>query len=284
MRREWRSSTVNKISKIICQIFLCLLGAFFILPFVWMISTAFKTPQQTIAYPPQWIPNPATFRSFIDGYGNGIFGVFFKNSVIITTLCIIGTVLSSSLVAFGFARLNSKLKNFWFVLLLSTMMIPGTVTLIPIYTLYSKIGWINTILPLVVPSFLGVNAFYIFLLRQFFVGIPKELAESAMIDGCSWFKIFYKIFLPNAKPALIVVTLFTFVSTWNDFFGPMIFLIDPNKYTLAVGLNSFKQQYSGAMDMGPLMAMSVLTILPILILFLAAQKYFVQGITTTGLK
>ena len=242
------------------------------------------TPGQTIAYHPQWIPNPITLRSFIEGVEGSVFGTFFENSTLVTALCIIGTLLSSSLVAFGFARLTAKLKNLWFVLLLSTMMIPGTVTLIPIYSLYSKIGWINTILPLVVPSFLGVNVFYIFLLRQIFVSIPKELAESAMIDGCSWLKIFYKIFLPNAKPALIVVAIFTFVSTWNDFFGPMIFLIDPNKYTLAVGLNSYKQQYSGVMDMGPLMAMSLLTVLPILILFLVAQKYFVQGIATTGLK
>jgi multiple sugar transport system permease protein len=256
----------------------------FILPFIWMLSTAFKTAEQTVTFPPVFIPQPWTLRSFVEGLGRGPFGVYFRNSTLVTVLSVAGAAASSAIVGFGFARLDTRLKNFWFVLLLGTMMIPTTVTLIPVYVLYSRIRWINTILPLVVPSFLGVHAFNIFLMRQFFLGIPRELEESAFIDGCSWWTIFYRIFLPNARPALLVVILFTFSRTWNDFFQPLIFLIDPQKYTVAVGLSFLKNPYGGATDWGPLMAMGLLSVIPILILFLSTQRYFIQGIVTTGLK
>lgn len=282
--KERNLSFSKMLDNAVWYIVLGLIGLLFALPFIWMFSTSFKTATQTVAYPPEFIPNPWTLRSFYEGFEGGPFVTYFKNSFAITFLCIFGTLFSGSVVGFGFARLNAPGKNFWFILLLGTMMIPGTVTLIPVYVLYSKIGWINTIYPLVVPSFLGASAFNIFLLRQFFSSIPKELEESAAMDGCSIFKTFYLIFIPNAKPALLVVTIFTFVGTWNDFFGPMIFLIDGDKYTLAIGLNFFKSQYGGAMDMGPIMAMSLLSVAPIILLFLFAQKYFIQGITTTGLK
>lgn len=256
----------------------------FLLPFGWMFSTAFKTAEQTASYPPQWVPDPWTLRSFVEGLGRGPFPLYFRNSVLVTVLSVLGAAASSSIVGFGFARLHTRLKNFWFLLLLGTMMIPSTVTLIPVYVLYSRIGWINTLLPLVVPNFLGTYAFYIFLMRQFFLGIPKELEESALIDGCSWWTIFARIFAPNARPALLVIVLFNFSRTWNDFFGPLIFLIDPKKYTVAVGLSFLKNPYGGATDWGPLMAMGLLSVVPVLALFVASQRYFVQGIVTTGLK
>lgn len=256
----------------------------FVLPFLWMLSTAFKTAEQTASFPPVFIPKPWTLRSFVEGLGRGPFGLYFRNSVLVTLLCVTGAAASSSIVGFGFARLETRLKSFWFILLLGTMMIPSTVTLIPVYVLYSRIGWINTMLPLVVPSFLGTHAFNIFLMRQFFMGIPRELEESAFIDGCSWWTIFSRIFLPNARPAMLVVVLFTFSRTWNDFFAPLIFLIDPQKYTVAVGLSFLKNPYGGATDWGPLMAMGLLSVVPILALFVATQKYFIQGIVTTGLK
>lgn len=263
---------------------MAVVAVIFCLPMIWMFFTAFKAPQQTVAFPPEWIPDPWTMQNFVEGFQVGQFGRYFLNSAVVSLLVVIGTVCSSSLVAFGFARLRARGKGILFVIVLGTMMIPSNVTLIPVYYIYSRIGWVNTILPLTVPAFLGGGAFSIFLLKQFFETLPKELAESAMIDGCSWIKIFLRIFIPNAKPALIVVIIFAFVNTWNDFFNPMIFLNDPDKFTIAIGLAAFKNQYGGAVDMGPLMAMSLISVLPILILFVGAQKYFVQGIATTGIK
>jgi multiple sugar transport system permease protein len=263
---------------------LTLAALVFLLPFLWMFSTAFKTAEQTASFPPVFVPRPWTLRSFDEGLRRGPFALYFRNSAIVTALCVFGAAASSSIVGFGFARLDARLRNFWFFVLLGTMMIPTTVTLIPVYVLYSRMGWINTMLPLVVPSFLGTHAFNIFLMRQFFMGIPKEMEESALIDGCPWWTIFSRIFLPNARPALLVIMLFTFSRTWNDFFAPLIFLIDPQKYTVAVGLSFLKNPYGGATDWGPLMAMGLLSVAPVLILYVAAQRYFIQGIVTTGLK
>lgn len=266
------------------ELVLVVMSILFVLPFVWMIKTAFMTPQQTVAYPPEWIPRPPTIRAFFEGMETANFGRYFMNTAFVTVMTIVGTLLSSSTVAFGFARLKGPGKSFWFTMLLATMMIPGTVTLIPMFVLYSNLKWVDTYLPLILPAFLGGGAFNIFLLRQFFASIPKELAESAMIDGCTWPRIFAQIYVPNAKPSLLVVTMFTFVAAWNDYFGPMIYLINPNKFTVSIGLNAFKSQYGGAMDLGPLMAMSLLTVLPVLVLYLCCQKYFVQGIVTSGVK
>ncbi len=266
------------------EILLIAISFFFILPFVWVTRTAFMAPTQASRYPIEWIPDPITFENFVKGLDAADFAQFFKNTVLVTGLSIVGTVASSALVAFGFARLWAPGKKTLFMLLLSTMMIPSTVTLIPMFVLYSKIHWVDTYLPLVLPCFLGGGAFNIFLLRQFFVGIPRDLSESAMIDGCGWGRIFAQIYLPNAKPSLLVVVMFTFVNTWNDYFGPMIYLTNPRKYTVALGLTLFKDQYGGTMNMGPLMAMTFLTILPVLVLYLFCQKYFVQGVVTSGIK
>ncbi len=271
------------LGRILWYFVMTIVGLFFILPFIWLISSSFKSPQQIVVFPPELIPDPWTLRSFISGFSAAPFLLFLKNSVFITSLSILGTICSSTLVAFGFSRLKAKLKDFWFLVLLSTMMIPGTVTLIPVYVIYSKIGWINTFLPLIVPTFLGGGAFFIFLLRQFFNNIPKGLEEVAKIDGCSYLKMFFRIFVPNIKPALMIVILFSFVQFWNDFFGPMIFLISPEKYTIPVGLKFFTGQY-GTIDTGPLMAMSLIAVTPVIILFFVAQRYFIQGIVTTGLK
>ncbi|MGN0803338.1 MAG: carbohydrate ABC transporter permease [Candidatus Faecivicinus sp.] len=266
------------------ELLLILISFFFILPFVWVTRTAFMKPTQASLYPIQWIPRPVTLENFVKGLDAANFAQFFKNTVLITGLSIIGTVISSSMVAFGFARLQAPGKKALFMLLLSTMMIPGTVTLIPMFVLYSRLHWVDTYIPLVLPCYLGGGAFNIFLLRQFFAAIPKDLSESAMIDGCSWPGIFARIYLPNAKPSLLVVMMFTFANTWNDYFGPMIYLTNPKKYTVALGLTLFKDQYGGTMNMGPLMAMTFLTILPVLALYLFCQKYFVQGVVTSGIK
>lgn len=271
-------------SKITWYVILIILGIFFVFPIFWMCSAAFKTMDATTAFPPKIFPYPFTLRSFAKGFLSGPFIKYFCNSTVVTVLCVIGTTASCSLVAYGFGRLKGKGKNILFVLLLSTMMIPNTVTLLPLYNIYSKIGWVDTFLPLIVPSFFAISAFNVFLLRQFFMEMPKELGESSSIDGCSTFQTFSKIYLPNAKPGLIVVIIFTFTQTWNDYFTPMIYLKNYQKYTIAIGLSFFKNQFSTSIDMGPLMAMSILAVLPILVIFVVFQKYFVQGISVSGLK
>ena len=195
--------------------------------------------------------------------------------------------MSTTLVAYGFAKYNARLKNLWFTILMSTMMIPYFVTIIPLYNIYVKLKLINTIVPLVLPNMLAGSGFSIFLMNQFFKTFPKEIEESARIDGCSELKILFRIVLPNSKAILFVVSIFMFVWTWNDYFGPAIFLNDQKKYTLSVGLVFLSKSISGykdALDQGPVMAMSLLTVLPIMILYSCFQRYFIKGIVDSGLK
>lgn len=269
---------------IVWYIVACAMAVVFVLPFFWMLSAAFKTAEQCVAYPPQWIPKPFTPRCFQEAFSTFPFLQYVLNSVFVSALSIVGTLTSCSLVAYGFSRFKVPLQGFWFTVLLSTMMIPGFVTLLPQYTLFIKLRWVNTYLPLIVPAFLATNAFSIFMMRQFFMGFPIELDEAAQIDGCSRLKTLFKILLPNSKTVLFIVTLFSFVGTWNDYFGPMIFLNDRAKYTLAVGLIMFKSSYGATLDLGPMMAVALVSVAPIILLYLFAQKYFVQGIVTTGMK
>lgn len=269
--------------RLLWYIIMILVSLVFCFPVLYLIFTGFKTPQETVAFPPTLIPKKWTLSAYEEGLSSGIFSKYLLNSIFVSGMVVIGTVSSAALVGFGFARLRSRMKNFLFMLVLATMMIPSSVTLIPVYSIYSKIGWIDTYLPLIVPAFTG-GAFSIFLIKQFFEAIPNELVESSKIDGAGWFTIFWKMFLPNSKPVLLVVIIFAFVNSWNDFFAPLIFLINPEKFTVAIGLNTFRNSYGAAMDIAPLMAMATLSVLPILLLFVFAQKYFVQGITTTGLK
>ena len=270
--------------RLLWYIIMILVSLVFCFPVLYLIFTGFKTPQETVAFPPTLIPKKWTLSAYEEGLSSGIFSKYLLNSIFVSGMVVIGTVSSAALVGFGFARLRSRMKNFLFMLVLATMMIPSSVTLIPVYSIYSKIGWIDTYLPLIVPAFTGGGAFSIFLIKQFFEAIPNELVESSKIDGAGWFTIFWKMFLPNSKPVLLVVIIFAFVNSWNDFFAPLIFLINPEKFTVAIGLNTFRNSYGAAMDIAPFMAMATLSVLPILLLFVFAQKYFVQGITTTGLK
>lgn len=262
---------------------LILLAALFLLPTMWMFCTSLKAPEQISRFR-EFFPNPITIRSYAEGFLKGNFPLYIKNTATIGILCVVGSLLSCSMVAFGFAKFKAKGKNILFMVLLSTMMVPQTVTLIPSYMLYSKLGWINTYIPLVLPAFFAGSTFNVFLMRQFYSGLPNDLAEAARIDGCNWFQIFYKIYVPNTKPALLVVTINQLVFVWNDYMAPLIYLGKPSKYTIALGLNMFKAQYGGAMDVGPMMAMACLTVLPLLILYICFQKYFVEGIATSGIK
>jgi multiple sugar transport system permease protein len=269
--------------RVLTYIVLCLAAFLFILPFIWMISGAFKQPSQIVTFPPTFIPYPFTLQNFTVVWQSIPLLRYFWNSLFIAVVSTFGTVACSSLVAFGFARIRAKGKNIWFIILLSTMMVPYYVTIIPTFSLYQHLGWLNTYLPLTVPSFLGVGgAFYIFLLRQFFLSIPRDLDEAATIDGAGYLSIFWHIALPLSKPALVTVALFQFVASWNDFFAPLIYLSNSNMYTLPVAVSFFQGLYGA--EPGPLMAMACVTVLPIIILFLFAQRVFVQGIATTGIK
>ncbi len=283
-KAEWRSSRGQKtITNTIYFIIAALGSAVVMIPFLWMLSTAFKKPEDIYLDPPKWIPIPPQFRNFSDALTLVPFATYAKNSFIIVTLVVLGTLLSCSFSAYGFARLRAPGRNLIFMILLATLMLPSAVTLVPTYLLFNELGWINTFLPLVVPSFFG-NSFFIFLLRQFYLTIPRELEEAATIDGANSFRIWWHIMLPLSKPVLATVAVFSFIGTYNDFFGPLIYLTDDSKRTIAVALSYFQ----GSPRMGPqrhlLMAAVTASILPSLALFLAAQRYFVRGIVMTGIK
>lgn len=263
------------------------LGAVFLLPFLWMIATSLMGTEQIVQFPPELIPSPVTLRSFQYIFENTDFFTYLKNSCIITFINIIGTLISTTLVAYGFAKYNARLKGLWFTLVMSTMMIPYFVTIIPQYNLYAKLNLINTFVPLTLPNILAGSGFSIFLLNQFFREFPKEIEEAARIDGCSELGILFRVVIPNAKSILFVVAIFMFVWTWNDYFGPAIYLSDQTKYTLPIGLtflNSSISGYQDALDQGPVMAMALLSVLPIIILYICFQKYFVKGIIDSGIK
>jgi multiple sugar transport system permease protein/sn-glycerol 3-phosphate transport system permease protein len=260
------------------------LGAMVIMvPFYWMISTSLKAQGNLYLYPPQWIPNPIVWSNFREVWEAVPFATFTKNTAVIVTLVMIGTLLSCSFSAYGFARLRAPGRDIIFLGVLATMMLPGAVTLVPTYIAFNKLGWTNSILPLVVPSFFGAP-FYIFLLRQFYLSIPKEIEESGRLDGASAFRIWWDLMLPLTKPALATVAVFTFFATYNDFFGPLIYLNDQSKQTIAVGLSYFTGSRTVGPQMHLLMAMTLMATLPTLVVFLLAQRYFVQSIVTTGLK
>ena len=257
-------------------------AALFCVPFLWTVSTALKPSDQVFASPPQWIPRPVEWGNFRRAWTELPFPTFVGNTVFITACATFGQIFSGSLVAYGFARFSFKGKNALFYLMLSTMMLPSQVTMIPVFLLWRQLGLIDTFAPLIVPAFFGGGAFTIFLLRQFFMTIPRELDEAAMIDGANPLTIWWKVLLPLARPALITTTLFSLVGHWDDFMGPLIYLNSMEKYTVSIGLRLFQDMYGTQLEL--LMAASLIHILPMIALFFVAQRYFVKGIALTGLK
>lgn len=253
-----------------------------LLPFLWMLSTSVKEPGEVMLYPPRWIPSLIRWENYLAVWKVIPFATFLKNTSIITALCILAELCTASLVAYAFARLRFRGKQFLFWLVLSTMMLPGQVTMIPVFMLFNALGWVDTLKPLIVPSFFGGGAFYIFLFRQFFTTIPFELDDAAKIDGCSPLGIYWRIILPLSKPALATVAVFSFVEHWNDFMRPLIYLNSLEKQTIAVGLRSFQGQHGT--DFHWLMAASTIALVPVLIIFFVAQRYFVRGIAFSGMK
>jgi multiple sugar transport system permease protein len=260
---------------------LVLLGGVFALPFLWLLSTSLKPPQQLFRLPPEWIPNPVMWANYPRALTAIPFFLYLQNTLYIAFFNVIATVISCSLAAYGFARIEWPGRNALFVVLLGTLMIPYSVIQIPQFLIFRDLGWIGTTNPLTWPAFFG-NAFFIFLLRQFYLTIPQELSAAAKIDGANEFQIYWQIILPLARPALAVVALFTFMNNWNDFIGPLIYLGDREQYTLAIGLYGFLSRVKT--EWGPLMAAAAVMVAPIIILFFFTQRTFIQGITLTGIK
>ena len=259
-------------------------GAFVIcIPFFWMLSTSLKEQMAVYIFPPQWIPNPVRWQNYQEVVTIWPFWQYAWNSSLVTVGSIAGKLIASSLAAYGFARLRAPGRDLIFLLLLSTMMLPSQVWLIPQFILFSKLGWIDSFKPLIVPNFF-MGPFYTFLLRQFFLTIPFELEDAARIDGCNTFQSFYRIILPLSGPALAIVAILEFRTRWNDFLEPLIYLNSPSKRTLALALQFFQGSEGVLPQLHLLMAASFLSILPLLILFTVAQKRFIQGIVFTGIK
>ena len=245
------------------------------IPFLWMLSTSLKADHQIMTSELVWIPNPVRWQNYLDAVTYIPYFLYLKNTVFVSVISVIGVLMAASMSAYAFAKLRAPGSNLLFVLLLSSMMLPGQVTMIPVFVLFRNLGWYNSLKALTVPAFLGGGAFNIFLLRQFFMGIPNEIIEAAKIDGCSYWGIYWRIMLPLGKPALTTVALFTFIGTWNDFMSPLIYLQDQSLYTIALGLQFFQSLHST--EYALLMAAALLTSLPIVILFFLARSISFAG-------
>lgn len=271
-RSRLRRQAITWFWKLMAMAVLGGVSVFIVMPVLWMISTSLK-PDSQVALS-NWIPNPIVWANYVRAWTSVPFTRYTLNTTMYAGLAVLGDVLSNSLIAYGFARLRFPGRDFLFLVLLSTMMIPGMVTMIPQYVLFSKLGWVGTYLPLIVPHFFG-SAFFAFLLRQFFLGIPEELSEAARIDGASDLWIWWRVILPMAKPALATVAIFSFEGAWNDYLGPVLYLNDASKYTLQIGLAMFKS--TSDTQWQHLMAASIVVMIPVIILFSAFQRHFEQG-------
>ncbi len=274
---HWRRNIWN----LIIYLMLIMGSLMFILPLFWALSSSFKSDYQVMQYPPQWIPSPLRWQNYPEALTYVPFWRFALNTLFIAAMAILGNLLSCTIIAYGFARLRTPGKNFFFILMLSTMMLVEPVRIIPLYIEFNTLGWIDSYLPLIVPAFFG-SPFYIFLLRQFFMNIPLELEEAALIDGANRMQILWKVIVPLSKPALAAIAIFNFQGVWNDFLYPLVFLHKQSNYTIALGLNFFRSTYT--VHWGYLMAASIVALLPMVIIFFIAQRYFIQGITFTGIK
>lgn len=287
MPRHFRIQTTVRrkrypLGRIVAYIILLAGSLLMLYPFAWLLRSSFMSTAQIFTFPPEWIPDPILWSNFKDSLTIVPFSLYFLNTMTIELFVVTGVLVTSSMAAYSFARLKWPGRNFVFGLLLSTLMLPYAVTLIPTFMFWKQVGGINTILPLTIPAWFGGGAFNIFLLRQFFLTIPKELDEAAYMDGAKPFTVLWRIVLPLSRPALIVIGIFSFIGVWNDFLGPLIYLSDDNKFTLALGLASFNGLYNA--QWGYLMAASTAVVAPIIVIFFFAQRYFIEGITLTGIK
>lgn len=274
-----RTSVNRQTKKIVSYLLMTAIGIVLITPLLWMVFTSLKPMEEIVRYPPTFFPEKIVWQNYLDTITAYPFWRYARNTLLITVLVVFGNVLSNSFIAYGFAKLDFPGKKLMFALVLSTMMIPGFVTMIPQYVLFSKIGWVGTYLPLIVPSFFG-NAFNIFLMRQFYLSINDELIEAAEIDGANHFYIWSRLMLPLTKPALITIAINSFNAAWNDFLGPLLYIQDQEKYTLQIGLQVFQNQATTQWNY--LMAGATLVLIPTILMFFFAQRYFIEGMDLTG--
>jgi multiple sugar transport system permease protein len=252
-----------------------------LVPLIYMVSTSLKPYGEEFAYPIEWIPDPIVWSNYATVFDRVPVWTFFRNTMTVTLLTLVGGLLSSSLVAYGFARCRFPGRDFLFMLMLSGLMLPYMVTLIPQFVLYRELGWINTLLPLIVPAFFGGHPFYIFLLRQFFKGLPTDLEDAAKLDGAGFFRIWWTVAMPLAKPGLATVAILSILNHWNDFTAPLVYLNTQDKWTLALGIRLFRDQYQ--VNFNLMMAYAVMMTIPVFTVFFAFQKYFIRGITISGM-
>lgn len=281
-RKGWKRLALDGLQQLLIYALLIILGAAILLPFIWTISSSLKPFGAGIKFPPEFIPETFVWDNYPKVFRTIPFFLYMRNSIIVTALAMIGELLSASMVAYSFARLRFPGRDKLFLLVLATMMIPYPVTMVPTFILFRLMGLVGTLAPLVLPPFFG-PAFSIFLLRQFFLTINLELDEAAKVDGANEFTIFWRIILPLAKPALATIAIFSFMASWNDFLGPLIYLTDSSTYTLALGVN-YLRSFRGGGDLAVQMAASVMFTAPCILLYFIAQRNIVQGIVTTGLK
>jgi len=284
-RKRWYTWLQLNLRKSIAYTLCSILGLAFMTPFFWAFFSALKDPFEIFEYPPKLFPSVWRWNNFVDIWVKVPFARWTSNSLIVCILAVTGQVSTATLVAYGFSRFRFPGRDKLFLLVLSTMMLPFQVTLIPLYLMYRAIKWLNTLKPLIVPSYFGGGAFYIFLIRQFIMTIPIDLDEAAKLDGASSFRILLQVILPLSQPAILTAIIFSFMGHWNDFLGPLFFLNDPEKFTLSLGLRYFQGlPTSGEPTQHWLMAASITMTVPVLLIFIFTQHYFVQGIVTTGLK
>jgi len=260
----------------------CGLGVVFLIPFFWMVSTSLKIDLEAFRFPPQWIPRPVTWENYVFLFTTYPFGTYLRNTVFVTGASALGSVLSSSLVAYGFARLRFEGRDILFFILLATMMLPGQVTMIPLFLMFHKIHWIDTFYPLIVPAYCA-SPFYVFLIRQFFMTISYELDDAARIDGAGFLRTYWNILVPLSRPVLGVVGVFSLTSHWQDFMGPLIYLNSRSKFTIALALRFFQNEL-GLLHVQELMAASTIAMLPLLVIFFLGQDYFIGGVVLSGMK
>ncbi|SMF11715.1 carbohydrate ABC transporter membrane protein 2, CUT1 family (TC 3.A.1.1.-) [Paenibacillus barengoltzii] len=272
------------VNKTIIYVIVTFLAAVILVPFFWMVSTALQADGDIFAWPPQWIPDPPQWHNFVEAWTAMPFNRYLFNTIFIVVLGIIAELISATIVAYGFARFRFPGSGLIFLVLLATMMLPFHVTLIPTFLIWQKFGLVDQFDPLVLRAWTAWGPFYIFLLRQFFMTLPRELDDAAEMDGSNFFQTFVYIMLPQVKPALLAVAIFAFRGYWNDFLGPLIYLSDMKMYTLNVGMYFFMGGVNEAPQWNYLMAMSTLVALPVILLFFMAQRYFIEGITFTGMK
>jgi multiple sugar transport system permease protein len=268
------------------HVFITSLGLLMIYPILWMIVSSFK-PNNMIFSDPGLIPKAVTIENYISGwkgYAGISFGRFFANSLLMCIGAVIGNLIACTMAAYAFGRLHFAGKNFWFAVMMITLMLPAHVTIVPRYILFNAFGWVGTYLPIIVPKFLATDAFFVFLLVQFIRSLPKELDEAAIIDGAGKVGVFLRIIVPLASPALVTTALFTFLWTWDDFFNQLLYLTDPRIFSVSRALRTFVGDAGAVSNWGGALAMATLSMIPPFILFFSLQKYFVEGITTTGLK